>query len=105
VPAFAKDSAIARDSIWWLHEGHRAIRVDDWKLVAAKGDPWELYDLKTDRAEQQNLAGRMPDKVKQLEHAWQQQTESFTRLAKKTLPDQPRPKAKAKAKAKAEAQK
>jgi arylsulfatase len=47
----------------------------------------------------------MPEKVKELEHAWQQQTDSFTSLAKKTLPDQPRPKAKAKAKAKAEARK
>ena len=36
---------------------NRAIRVGDWKLVA-KGDngPWELYDLKTDRCEQKNLA-------------------------------------------------
>jgi arylsulfatase len=99
VPAFAKDERISRDSIWWLHEGHRAIRVGDWKLVAAKGDPWELYDLKTDRAEQHNLAARMPEKVKELERAWQQQTESFTSLARKTLPDQPTPKGKAKTKA------
>jgi len=96
VPAFAKDTVIGRDSIWWLHEGHRAIRVGDWKLVAAKGDPWELYDLKTDRAEQHNLATRIPEKVKELERAWQEQTDSFTSLAKKTLTDQPRPKAKAK---------
>ena len=98
VPALAKDVIIPRDSIWWLHEGHRAIRVGDWKLVAAKGDPWELYDLKTDRAEQHNLAAQMPDKVREMEHAWQQQTDSFTALAKKTLDQQPRPKAKAKGK-------
>ncbi len=89
MPAFAKDETIARDSLWWLHEGNRAIRVGDWKLVAAKGDPWELYDLKTDRAEQHNLAAKMPDKVKELEQVWQQQTDSFTELAKKTLADQP----------------
>ena len=92
VPAFAKDERIARDRLWWLHEGHRAIRVGDWKLVAAKGDPWELYDLKTDRAEQHNLAARMPDKVRELEHAWQRQTDSFTDLARKTPADQPNPK-------------
>lgn len=95
VPAFAQDTVIARDSIWWLHEGHRAIRVGDWKLVAAKGDAWELYNLKTDRAEQNNLAAKRPDKVKELERAWQQQSDSFTSLAKKSLPEQPRPKAKA----------
>ena len=93
VPAFAKDVVIARDSLWWLHGGHRAIRIGDWKLVAAAGDPWELYDLKTDRAEQQNLAARMPDKVNELKQAWQRQTDSFTELAKKTLADQPKPKA------------
>jgi arylsulfatase len=77
VPAFARDQGIARDSLWWLHEGHRAIRIGDWKLVAAKGDPWELYDLKIDRAEQQNLAPRLPEKVRELEQAWQRQTAGF----------------------------
>jgi len=83
VPAFAQDQTIARDSLWWLHEGHRAVRVGDWKLVAANGEPWELYDLKTDRAEQRNLAAQMPAKVKELEQTWQRQTDSFTELAKK----------------------
>jgi len=90
VPAFAKDIIIPRESLWWLHEGHRAIRVGDWKLVAAKGDPWELYDLSRDRAEQRNLAGQMPDKVKELEQAWQRQTENFSELVKKTMDLQPR---------------
>jgi len=96
VPALGKDINIQRDSIWWLHEGNRAIRVDDWKLVAAKGDPWELYDLRSDRAEQHNLAAKMPDKVKELERAWQLQSASFTELALKTVEEQPQTKAKAK---------
>ena len=90
VRAFAKDETIARDSLWWLHEGNKAIRVGDWKIVAAKGDPWELYDLTTDRAEQQNLAAKMPDKVKELEKAWQSQADNFTELARKTIADQPK---------------
>lgn len=93
VAAFGKDETIARESLWWLHEGHRAIRVGDWKLVALKGEPWELYDLKTDRAEQNNLAGKMPEKVKELEAAWQKQTDEFTALAMKTRPAQAAPKA------------
>lgn len=102
VPAFTKDETIARESLWWLHEGHRAVRVGDWKLVAANGKPWELYDMKTDRAEQHNLAAKMPDKVRDLEQTWQQQTDSFTELAKKTLTDHPQPKGgKGKAKNKA----
>ena len=96
VPALKKDVAISRESIWWLHEGHRAVRVGDLKLVAAEGDPWELYDLKTDRAEQNNLAAKMPEKVKELEKVWQAQTDEFTELVKKTLPKQPKGKAKRK---------
>ena len=87
--AFAKDITIERDSLWWLHEGHRAVRVGDWKLVAASGTPWELYDLKTDRAEQHNFATKMPDKAKELEAVWQKQTDAFTELAKKTAPAPP----------------
>lgn len=103
VTAFAKDVAIPRESLWWLHEGNRAIRVGDWKLVAAKGQPWELYDLSTDRAEQKNLATEMPAKAAELAAAWDAQTLAYTELAKKTLTNQP---AKAKGKkAKAEGKK
>ena len=105
VPALASDVTVQRDSLWWLHEGNRAIRVCDWKLVAANGDPWELYDLRTDRAEQNNLASKMPDKVKELEKAWQLQTDSFTELALKTVHEQPEAKAKANAKNNANAKK
>jgi arylsulfatase len=91
VPAFAKDVTIPRESLWWYHEGNRALRVGDWKLVAAKGDPWALYDLRTDRAEQNDLAAKKPDKVKELERAWQEQTDRYTELACKTLPAQRQP--------------
>ncbi|MCX7825783.1 MAG: sulfatase-like hydrolase/transferase, partial [Verrucomicrobiae bacterium] len=89
VPAFGRDVIIERDCLWWLHEGHRAIRVGDWKLVAAKGQPWELYDLSRDRAEQRNLAAQMPEKVRELEAAWQRRTDDFSALVKKTLALQP----------------
>jgi arylsulfatase len=84
VPVFAKDGSVSHDSMWWLHEGNRAIRVGDWKLVAAKGDPWELYDLKTDRAEQHNLASQQPGKVRELSDAWERQTREFAELTAKT---------------------
>jgi arylsulfatase A-like enzyme len=67
--------------LWWLHEENRAIRSGDWKLVALKGQPWELYDLSTDRSEQKNLASAHPDKVKELETKWQAQFDEYRRLA------------------------
>lgn len=81
VPAMNKDITIERESLWWLHEGNRAVRVGDWKLVSTADGPWELYDLSIDRAEQNNLASQMPDRVHQLEKVWQQQTDDFTKLA------------------------
>jgi len=89
VPAFASDVTVARDSLWWLHGGNRAVRVGDWKLVAAKDEPWELYDLKSDRAEQHDLAWQMREKVNDLEKVWQLQTDSFQDLARQTLSAQP----------------
>lgn len=91
VPAFARDVTIPRESLWWLHEGHRAVRVADWKLVAARGEPWELYDLRTDRAEQNNLAGVFPDQVKKLERAWQEETDRYLDLTRQTLPARAQP--------------
>ena len=61
MPAFARDGTLKHDDLWWAHEGNRAIRVGDWKLVAAKDEPWELYDLATDRTETRNLAQENPD--------------------------------------------
>lgn len=86
VPAFASDSTIARDSLWFLHEGNRALRVGDLKLVAAANGPWELYDLAADRAETRNLATAQPDKVRELAAAWTRQTEDYQRWAEKDAP-------------------
>jgi arylsulfatase A-like enzyme len=82
-PAFTRDGTVTRESLWWLHEGNRAIRVGDWKLVAAKGKSWELYHLATDRAERYNVAAEFPERVKELEALWQVQTSRMTELSQK----------------------
>lgn len=94
LPAFAKDVAIERDFLWWMHEDNRAVRVGDWKLVAAKGDPWELYDLTTDRAESHSLAKENPGKAQELEALWTQHLNEMIELAKLTANSPNPPKAK-----------
>ncbi len=84
VPLFAKDGTVTRDSLWWQHEGNRALRVGDWKVVAAGKDAaWELYDLSTDRSEGKNLAAEKPEKVRELAAAWAKQFEEYAALAAK----------------------
>ena len=74
----AADAAPAHESLWWCHEGHRAVRMGDWKLVAARGEPWELYDLAADRCETEDLARSHPDRVATFEQEW-------NRIAEKCL--------------------
>ena len=70
VPTFS-GKPIPRDAIYWEHEGNRAIRVGDMKLVA-KGEKgaWELYDISQDRSEQLDLAREQPELVAELEAKW-----------------------------------
>jgi arylsulfatase A-like enzyme len=69
-PAFANE-ALARDAIYWEHEGNRAIRIADWKLVA-KGPkaPWELYDLSADRSELHDVASKEAARVHVMSTKW-----------------------------------
>lgn len=94
VPAFARDVTVERPELWWSHEGNRAVRVGDWKLVAVKGGPWELYNLAADRSETEDLSANYPDKVRELEAAWNRRNDECTALAKREPPPPgPKPKA------------
>ena len=81
VPAFAEDRSIDRSYLWWSHDGNRAIRVKDWKLVSTKEKIWELFNLAKDRTETQDLASKHPDKVKELEKLWLAKQDEFIKNA------------------------
>ena len=68
MPLFASDGTVSHKYLWWYHEGNRAIRIGDRKLVSWGSEgPWELFDMQHDRSETKNLAGQYPDTVKDLE--------------------------------------
>jgi arylsulfatase A-like enzyme len=81
VPAFAADGAVHHPYLWWLHNGHRAIRMGDWKLVADREGPWELYHLAIDRGESNDLAASDPERVAELAAFWQARADEFRELA------------------------
>ncbi len=71
LPVFLGRS-IDREAIYWEHEGNRAIRVGDHKLVAkGAGGKWELYNIADDRSEQHDLAQQQPELAKKLADMWQ----------------------------------
>lgn len=61
-PAFEADGLPDRP-MFWEHEGNAAVRLGRWKLVRKFPDPWELYDLESDRTELNDLSARHPERV------------------------------------------
>ncbi|MCA1962961.1 MAG: arylsulfatase [Prosthecobacter sp.] len=94
-PAFSGEPLTASPRLlFWEHEGNAAVRQGDLKLVrTGRTGPWELYDLKSDRTEQHNLASTQPEKVKELAAEWQKWAERA-----QVLPYPPEGKAKGKRK-------
>ena len=56
--------------ICWEHEGNRAVRIGDWKLVAAHDEPWKLYNVVDDRTEAHDQSAKQPEKVAELHAAY-----------------------------------
>ncbi len=78
VPAFA-NRPLEREALYWEHEGNRAVRAGNWKLVAkSPGGKWELYDLAADRTELHDLAAQEPKRVQELAALW----EAYAKRAK-----------------------
>lgn len=53
------------------HEGSRAVREGDWKLVSLRGDRWELYELGSDPNEMRDLAKAEPGRVQAMAAQWE----------------------------------
>ena len=66
-------SATEPRTLWWLHEGNRALRHGDWKINMEKSTgEWELYHLKTDRTEMSDVAEDHPGILSDLSNRWKQ---------------------------------
>lgn len=68
-PLFEEEADWQRP-IWYYHEGNRALRAGNWKIVANNDAPWELFNLEEDRTESNNLAESNPGKVIEMEKQW-----------------------------------
>ena len=88
VPAFARNGAVKRDFLFWHHQGNRALRMGDWKIVSAHddADKWCLYNLAKDRAESNDLATTQADRLNQLATRWQELENRYRREAGPAAP-------------------
>lgn len=97
-PVFPGDGSPLHEALWFYHQGNRALRRGDWKILhaagsrdhgweavadreAARSGDWELYDLSDDRAEQRNMAGQRPEIVRELAELWEAWKDRFIREA------------------------
>ncbi|MFB9293842.1 arylsulfatase [Persicitalea jodogahamensis] len=64
VPIFMNKNRPGHPQLFFEHEGGRALIEGDWKLVQPKEQAWELFNLKADRTESNDLMDKNPEKGK-----------------------------------------
>ena len=85
MPLLTRKDSFRRDAIYWHFPHYRGevvpysiIRKGNWKLIKRyEGKTFELFNLEEDLGETQDLADKMPDKVRELDDrltAWLRQT-------------------------------
>ncbi|MCL7762516.1 arylsulfatase [Polaribacter sp. Z014] len=92
VPAIKEGKEVKRDNFKGYFQGSRMLIAGDLKIVSDGGDgailhlydyPWELYDLKKDGTETENLANQYPNLVDSLDivyRKWIDETDRYTGL-------------------------
>ncbi len=58
--------------IFWEHEGNRAVRVGEWKLVAEHDSDWELYNMDEDRTELNDLVAGESERARQMTRLYEE---------------------------------
>jgi arylsulfatase A-like enzyme len=57
-------------TLYFEHEGTRAVREGRYKLTALRAEPWKLYDMERDRTEIDDLSDQQPQRVASLAKKW-----------------------------------
>jgi arylsulfatase A-like enzyme len=93
-----KEDVVEPRELYFHHNGNRALRIGDWKIVSAKSDggAWELFNLAEDRAERKNLAATFPERVQEMAARWQTLEDEYRKQGYGDLPPDERAGAKKK---------
>jgi arylsulfatase len=71
-PTFTNQPLNRKAPLFFEHDGSRAVRDGNWKLVSTRAGDWELYDIEADRTELNNLVKRRPEKARELAARWEE---------------------------------
>ena len=81
LPVFKGKEREPHKEIYWHFNRANAVRQGDLKVVRA-GKAWELYDLKADPTETNNLAKERPEKTAELAGMWEAWREDYKKKPK-----------------------
>jgi len=83
VPLFEGEGREPHEALYFRFGQCRALRQGKWKVVSFYGSRWELYDMESDRFEQQDLASVYPERVQELSALWHYMAEHTDLLEEK----------------------
>ncbi|NRB48247.1 MAG: arylsulfatase [Saprospiraceae bacterium] len=82
LPAVRGETQAGHETLFWEHEGARAVRQGDWKLVAnnydilstswKKNGQWRLFNLKDDPAELNDVLGENVERAEELKLSYEE---------------------------------
>jgi arylsulfatase A-like enzyme len=81
VPILLGEQTDRARTLFWEHEGNRAVRKGNWKLVSRydreqKAEtPWELYDLSADRSEMHDQSQYKPELLEEMINLYHEMAE------------------------------
>lgn len=71
----AQQNGTPHEALFWRSMNKSAFRAGDWKAVRnphrGKGGDWELYNLRADIGEKDDLKSQYPDRLKSLVQQWE----------------------------------
>lgn len=83
LPIFQGQTREPHEWLYFQFANNRALRRGDHKIVSARGQPWELYDLKKDRSELHDLSDAHSELRDELSQQWYEVAEKVERAPAK----------------------
>lgn len=77
-PVFLGEGKLPDRELYFNQAGNRAYRMGDWKIVAQANErAWSMYDMRKDRAEEDSVSRRHPEKFLELTMRWERMHKDF----------------------------